>query len=258
MKTARWVVFLLLLAGSGSILNAELKYTVRIETHKVAAASPADSIMRELGSVLLEMVVPDGSVELTYMLGDKTARVQWNKALMGLPSGAVLIRLADGVMVVLNPADQTYWKVTLTDWYGLPAGRKPVVTRSSTNEPGTVAGVRAEHSTVQIRIPFPEAMASALVFGTPRELPLSGDVWVTEGFSGYRTPALRTVIGLSTLGFDVVPERGFVMRQLLRGPMFGDLELESRVTSIVEEDLPSTLFEIPAGYKEVPAPRIGG
>lgn len=258
MNRAGAVACVVLLAGSGSALNAELKYTVRIETHKTAVATTGEPLMRELGSVLLEMVAPGGSVEMTCVLGDRTARVQWSKALIGLPADAVLIRQADGVMVVLNPADRTFWKLTIPDWYGLPAGRKPIVTRTVSNETGTVAGVRAEHSSVQIRIPFPEATTGALVLGTPRELPLIGDVWVTGAVARYITPTLRNVIGLATFGFDVVPEGGFVMRQLLRGPMLGDLEIESRVISLVEEDVPDALFQIPAGYKEIPPPPIGG
>ena len=34
----------------------------------------------------------------------------------------------------------------------------------------------------------------------------------------------------------------------------GGIELQSVVTSIGEEDVPASAFEIPAGYKEVPSP----
>lgn len=258
MTRARVVIALLLLAGSSSVVSAELKYTVRIQTHAADVTEPTDPRQRELGNVLLEMVAPEGAVEMTCIVGDGTARITWNKALVGLPPGSVLIRNAEGLTMVLSPADRTYWKLTLTDWYGLPPARKPAVTSTPTGETGIVAGVRSERSAVRIRIPFPEATTGHLVLGTPAELPLQGDIWVTNQFARYATPDLRSVIGLATFGFDVAPDAGFVMRQRLRGAMFGGLELESSVTSIAEEDVPDALFEVPAGYKEIPRPRIVG
>jgi hypothetical protein len=44
------------------------------------------------------------------------------------------------------------------------------------------------------------------------------------------------------------------MRAVVRGQGFGNSEMEFAVTSIKEEPAPAGIYEIPAGYKEVPAP----
>jgi len=258
MSLPRSALVVLLIAAGSSVVRAELKYTVRIVTQAETTSAPIDERQREFGRVMLEMLAPEGAVEMTYILGDGTARVTWNKPLIGLPEGSVLIRNAAGQTLVLNPADRTYWALTLPNWYGLPPARKPDVMTTATGQTRTVAGVPTTESAVRLRIPYPEATTGARVFGTPSEFPLEGQIWVTDAFARYTTPDLRSVIGLATFGFDLVPNGGFVMRQRLRGPAFGNLALESSVTSLVEETVPASLFEVPPGYTEIPRPRISG
>ena len=95
-----------------------------------------------------------------------------------------------------------------------------------------------------------------MVTGTPTNLPLHGEVWVTDSFAAYATGQLRSIHGLALMGLDVAPPGKLVLRQILRGPLFGEIELESIVIAKAEEDLPDTLFDVPAGCQEVPAPRI--
>jgi hypothetical protein len=63
---------------------------------------------------------------------------------------------------------------------------------------------------------------------------------------------------LASLGLDKLPTQGLALRTVIRGAIFGDQELESVVTKIGEEKVAASVFEIPAGYTEVPAPKIGG
>lgn len=243
-----------LLGTASAPLSAQLKYTLRMEVHKTTVQSAADPMMVMMGNVLLETVVPDGSVELTCALGDKGIRVEWNKALAGIPAGAVLLRLADGTTVLLDPTTKTYWKLTVFDLASLPPSWRAEVKRQPSGEFETLAGVRAERASLQVRIPFALAASGETVSGTPTELNLSGEVWTTDRYKQYLTPGLRPIMGLAVIGLETVGEGGFVLRQVLHGAMLGDSELESRVTSLSEEALPESLFAIPPGYKEVPAP----
>jgi hypothetical protein len=44
------------------------------------------------------------------------------------------------------------------------------------------------------------------------------------------------------------------MRSILRGELLGNQQIESTVTSVAEAAVPASLFEIPAGFTEVPPP----
>jgi hypothetical protein len=54
------------------------------------------------------------------------------------------------------------------------------------------------------------------------------------------------------LAWEIWP--GIIMRQILRGTMFGNQQLETVVTKIDEQPAPAGAFEIPPDYKEIPAP----
>ncbi len=237
-------------------LAAELKYTVRLESRAVAASAAVDPRMTSLGTKIIRAMVPGDSVELTVIAGSKMARVQWNKQMPGIPAGAFLLLRQNGSRVIVDPAARTFWRSEMPDLYSLPATARPVVSHAARPETATVAGVPATGSRVEITIPFPEARNGLMVAGTPTDLPLSGEVWVTDRFASYGTRELRPIHGLALLGLDVAPIGKLVLRQVLRGPLFGNTEIESAVTSIAEEELPDTLFEVPADFKEVKGPRI--
>ena len=237
-------------------LLAELKYTVRLETRKVATSAAVDPRLAALGQAILQAIAPGDSVEMTVIAGDRVARVTWSKAMPGLPAGVALVLRQDGRRLVLDPARQVYWRAGLPDLYTLPADDRPVVKQIPRTEAETIAGLPATRSSVEITIPFAEALNDMMVTGTPTYLPLHGDVWVTDSFARYATRQLRSIHGLAVMGLDVAPPGKLVLRQILRGPLFGETELESIVIAMAEEDMPDTLFDVPAGFKEVPAPRI--
>jgi len=223
--------------------SAELKYTVRLEARTVAADVPADPRVAALGKTILQAVVPDGSVELTIIVGNGVARVQWSKAMPGIPLGTVLLQRRNGTRVLVNTVDQTFWPAGMPDAYALGEADRPVI-------------LHTPPTGLEISIPFREARAGMMVTGTPTDLRLKGDVWLTDKFASYSTPELRPIHGLPLLGFDVAPIGTLATRLILLGPLFGDIELESVVTAIGEEDLPDSLFDVPAGFKQIRAPRI--
>ena len=235
---------------------ADLRYTVRVTTRKVAPSWALDSKLVALGTQILKAAVPDNSVEMTVTAGDRVARVTWNKAMPGLPAGAALIQRADGSRIVLDPARQVFWRAAMPDAYALSAADRPVVTAEPQTRAETVTDLPALRSRVEISIPFPEARNGMMVTGTPTNLPLQGDLWVTDSFAAYASRQLRVIHGLAHLGLDLAPPGTLVLRNILRGPLFGETELESIVIAMTEEELPDTLFVVPGGFKEVPAPRI--
>ncbi len=246
----------LLCCMASAPLAAELKYTVRMEARKVATAVAIDPKLTALGTKILQAVAPGGSVEMTVIAGGRVARVTWSKAIPGIPAGVALVLRADGNKFLIDPARRVYWRAGVPNLYALPASDRPVVKHAPGIGPEMVAGLPATGSSVEITIPFAEALNGMMVAGTPTEIPLTGEVWVTDSLAGYATPQLRSIHGLAVMGLDVAPLGRMVLRQVLRGPLFGDIELESIVIAIAEEDLPDTLFVVPTGFKEVPAPRI--
>jgi len=239
-------------------LAADLKYTVRLESRKVPEATEVDPMLWMLGQEVLHATVPGGDpVEMTIMVGQGAARVQWNRALPGIPEGAVLLQQANGNLVMLDPTHRTYWNANMPNLYGLSRSRRPTVTLTPVDEPMLVAGVPATKADVDIVIPFVEAQRGEMVSGTPTELPLHGEVWTTNRYGEYWVPRLRPILGLPVLGLDVAPARYLVLRQVLRGPLFGEFELESVVTAISEEEIAPTLFAIPEGFAQVAPPRAG-
>jgi len=235
---------------------AELTYTVRIQARTVAADASADPRVVALGKTILQAVVPDGSVELTIIVGDGVARVQWSKAMPGIPAGTVLLQRRDGGRVLVNTVDQTFWPAGMPDLYSLETADRPVVVQTPQGGLDLVAGIPAARSHLAITIPFREAREGTMVTGTPTDLPLEGEVWVTDRFASFATRELRSIHGLAWLGLDAAPLGTLVLRQTLRGPLFGDIELESVVIALGEEDVPDSSFDVPAGFTAVSPPRI--
>jgi len=254
----RKVLVVALWLAASSSLAAELKYTVRVESRKGTAVAEVDPMLTMLGNQILEATAPNGAVELKIVLGNGVARVEWSRAMPGIPAGAVLLQRRNGTRVMFSPTDRTWWRVAVPNLYAISERRRAQVTLTLSSGTDTIAGIAATRATVDIVIPFAEAQAGQMVSGTPTELPLNGESWVTGSLAKYVTPELRAFLGMGFLGFDAVPSGQFVLRQILRGPTFGEMELESVVTSVAEEELPASTFEVPPGFKEVSAPAIGG
>jgi len=261
----RKLVTIVVLAGAlVAPLSAELKYTTRIEMRASSTPNltPADPMMEMIGNMVTEMIVPAGGIEVSVIEGARGARVEYSKAYLVIPAGAVSLLRPDGSMVVLNPADKTYWKLA-ADASALPAGMVPKVTTKRTGEFADVAGVRSERVTLDLRIAIPVPDGVQLPPGMPTELTMAGDIWIADKFKTSNKSAGIALGGLGQFGLDKVLNGGMPMRSVIRSPLFPGKEIETVVTKIGEEAAAASLFEIPADYKEVPPPtgmggRIGG
>jgi hypothetical protein len=240
--------------------SAELKYTMHTEVQKAEKpASPAPNFMLAMmGEAMTKQLFPEGTATMTYILGDKGVRVEFVNAAMGQPAGTVTLGQLDGTAVVLNPKDQTYWKMGAQGAAAAmqAAGMKPEVTSSRTGESETVAGVHCERSTFTLKmdLPIPENARATLGKDLPSSIDMSGDTCsTTDQFQKYGELAAKTqaMSLLAAMGIDKLMTGGIVLRQAIR---LGGVEIRSVVTDIAEADVPAGSFDIPAGYKEIPAP----
>jgi uncharacterized protein DUF4412 len=226
----------------------------------VPAGQPVNPMIAMMGDSMLKEMVPSGGADLIYSIGEKGSRVEYVQAAMGQAAGAVSVSLPDGTIFMLNPKDQTYWKTTTQATASMmkAAGMAPTSTVKRTGEFETVAGLKCEVVTFdwKMDLPIPEAARASLPPDFPKTLSMNGDTCMTtDQFKQYADLVAKSQLSdmMSALGLKEATQGGITLRQRMR---FGSVELQSLVTSIGEEDVPASAFEIPAGYKEVPAPGI--
>lgn len=251
---------LLLVAGASAPLAAELKYTMHMDVRKSEAPAPAatNPMIKMIGDMMTQKLVPAGGADMIYTLGEKGARVEFVQAAMGQPAGGVTITKPDGTLLILNPAEKTYWKTTMEAAAAQikAAGLSPEATVKRTGEFETVSGVKCERITfdMTMALPIPEAARASMPPDFPSTLAMSGDGCITtDQYQKYAEIASksRTMDFLATLGMDKLMKGGIMLRQKV---VFVGNDMISTVTRIGEEDAPASLFEVPADYKEVPAP----
>lgn len=237
--------------------SAELKFTMRTELQKSAAApTPAPNpLLTMMGEAMTRQVLPEGNATMTYVVGEKGTRVEFVNAAMGQAAGTVSLMQPDGTAVIINPKDQTYWKMAIPAAGAAlqAAGIKPVVETARTGEVETVAGAKCERSTftMKVDLPIPEAARKSLGADFPSSIDIAGDTCATtDQFQSYAARSQATGL-LAAMGLGNIGQGGIVLRQTLR---LGGVELRSVVTEIAEQPDAPELFEVPSGYKEVPAP----
>jgi hypothetical protein len=240
--------------------SAELKYTMRTEVQKPEkVASPAaHPMVAMMGEAMTKQLFPEGTATMTYILGAKGTRVELMNAALGQPAGTVTLAQLDGTAIVLNPKEQTYWKMGAQGAAAAmkAAGITPQLTSSRTGETETVAGVPCQRSTFTMKmdLPIPESARATFGKDLPSSIDMSGDTCsTTDQFKKYGDIASKTQATsmLSAIGLDKLMTGGIVLRQAIR---LGGVEIRSVVTEIAEAEVPADSFDVPAGYKEVPPP----
>jgi hypothetical protein len=257
------VTVLALVGALVAPLRAELKYTMTIQARpsSVASPTPPSPLMAMIGSLVVSTMAPGGKLDMTVIVGDQGTRVDYAQAYTIVPAGGTTLVHPDGSMVVIDPAHRTYWKMAKPDLSALGAGAGPAMKVTRSADVSTVAGVRAERSTFQIRMPLPVPAGAPVPEGLPTEFVLDGEAWLAPQFKNYAKMA-SGLLGGSLLGLDVMAADGLLVRSILRGELLGGQEIETTVTTIGEVAVPAETFEIPAGFTEVPPPSglgaIGG
>jgi hypothetical protein len=251
---------LALMALATAPLRAELKYTVHMEMKKseAAPAQRPNPLLGMMADSVMKQLVPQGTADIVYLIGEKGARIEFTQAALGQPAGAVNLARPDGTLIVMNPTAKTYWKTTsqaattAMQAAGVPA---PEITAKRTGQFETVAGVKCEvvQFDWKMALPIPEGARASLPPDFPSALTMTGDsCTTTDQYQQYAEVAMKTAGAmLSALGFDKMSQGGVVLRQTM---MMMGVEMRATATQITEEPAPETAFEIPADYKEVPMP----
>ena len=247
----RALTVVVLIAIACASLQAELKYTMKMEARDAATppAAPANPMLAMIGGMVLNTMAPPGGVESTVIVGERGTRTEYNKAYAMVPAGGAMITMPDGSSVVLDPAKKTYFKISSAAAMPMMGQVKATVAR--TGEFATVAGVRAERAKLDIRMPLPVPPGMA---GFPTELSISGDAWLAEQYTKYAAVSKSMASTMGAMGLEQMMAIGLPVRSIMRSELFGGKEVESIVTAIAEVTVPASTFEIPAGFTEVPAP----
>ena len=246
----RFVTVALLFAISVSPAAAELRYTTHIETRKAEAAQPVDPMMGMIGAMIASRF-PSGDMKMT--VGDGGTRVEFVNALGPVPAGGVML-MRTGSTVILNPVERTYWTARAPAPL-IPGSAAPAVTTKRTGEFETVAGLRTERVAFGLAMNLPLPAGVQLPPGFPTTFTMDGDMWVADQFKAYAS-SLNAIANtlFPGIGIGGLAQEGLVVRQVTRSPMFGGNELVFSVSDVVEGPTTAELFQIPAGYKEVPMP----
>lgn len=240
------IVAVLVCAACGGAAPTDLSYTLRMDVRDgPVAATPVDPALAAVGEQTLERLVPGGSVVINVIAGPRGARLGMSKAVSGLPAGSMMLQRADGAVVIIDPKSKTYWDSPSEITAGTSADRQVTGVMS------TVAGEQVERVTFRMNPPAVDV--------NPLSRPgmIEGEAWVARRFKKY-TEAQRPVTTEGGLILFQLADLGLSMRQIMRSPMFSGREIEATVTRLSETRAESSVFEIPAGYTEVPRPGGGG
>jgi hypothetical protein len=255
MRKALTALFLVALVSAP--LRAELKYTMRMEMKKSEnTAAPVNPMLTMMGEQMMKQMLPTGSSDMIYMIGEKGTRMEFTQPTMGQAAGAVNIAKPDGTLYVMDPQNKTYWKSTIdaASAQMKAAGMTPEVTAKKTGQTDTVAGIPCDVVSFdwKMTLPIPEQARASLPPDFPTALTMTGDSCTTSEYAKYAAMVTRGAGGmLASMGLDKVAQGGLIIRQSMQ--MMG-YEMKSVVTKISEENVDGALFDVPADFKEVPAP----
>jgi hypothetical protein len=254
------LVALCVLVALPERLSAELKYSIHMELKSAAAPAspPVNPMLAMLAEGLTRQLLPGGSADLVYIVGERGSRIEFLQPALGNDAGVVTLALPDGTLLGLNPKDQTYWKSDVQSSLAAmrAAGVTPEVTAQRTGEFATVAGVRCERVTFdwKMDLPIPEAARASMPPGLPSAIVMNGEgCSTTDRFRKYAEIVSKSKTNdmMAMLGLDKIMQGGIVLRQSVR---VAGMELQSVVTEIAETEVPASLFELPEGYKETAPP----
>jgi hypothetical protein len=266
----RMFASVLVLVALVAPLSAELKVTSKMSVRPVPGAAPATDMMSQMmGPMMLQMFGGTEGVEsVTISHEDGRTRTEYKTSFIGMPAGSVILMRADGTSVGFDPKAGTWWKIPGAadmppEAAEMMAQMKPEITTKKTGQFETIAGQRAEKVTLSMRMPIPlppEAAQMPAEFRAmiPEAFIFEGDTWIAPSFSKYTKAMAKSMStgAMSQFGLDkmMADFQGLPVKQIMRMNMLAGYEMETLVISVVEEDTPDSVFDLPAGLKEIPMP----
>jgi len=245
--------------------STALKTTIRMSIVQTDSALPtlADGKPNPYGNfgpLIKQLLTPDGSVTIDYLITPDKSRAEVKGRLATLPQGSVILqRVGEDTIRVLNPSNKTWYEIGANQNLGTLLGT-PDVTIEPAGEQATIAGQRAERFRFKetLHIPVPEG--SSLPPDFPKDLDLGGDLWSTDAFSGSNYSAVfRTLQVFAAIpGVEALTSGGrFPLKIALRSSIMPGYEIRSEVTAVAPATPDATLFTVPADYVKVQAPGGG-
>jgi hypothetical protein len=265
----KYLVAVAVFAVCTAPLRAELKVTSKMVARQVANAPAGNDMLAAMvGPMLTQMYGGAEGVDMVVTMNeDGRMRTDYVGAFAGMPAGAVVIMHVDGTSVGFDAKAQTWWKMTNTmadpTAAAMLAQMKPEVTTKRTGEFATIAGLKAERVSMMMSMPIPmpagaESLPPQVLAMIPSEIRVDGDTWVAQVHEKYTKTMAKVLaqgpmagMGLEKMLGDL---KGLSVRQVMRLSMLAGYELETLVSKVVEEDVPDSVFDVPAGYKEIPMP----
>lgn len=250
-------------------LGAELKVTSRMSARAVEGAPAGNDMMAAMVGPMIKQMYggADGVETVVTMNEDGRMRTDYAGAFAGMPAGAAVIMRVDGTSVGIDATAKTWWKMadlaSNPDAAAMLAQMKPEVQTKRTGEFATVAGLKAERVTMVMRMPIPmppgaDQLPPEMLAMIPSEIRVDGDMWVAPAHAKYTKSMVKALAQgpMAGLGIDkfLGDLQGLTVRQVTRMSMLAGYELETLVSKVVEEDVPDSVFDVPAGFKEIPMP----
>lgn len=242
-------------------LPAQLKFTLHTELKRVEGVAPTD--WSSLVSQLASRIIPPGGVDHVVIVNDKAMRMDQKQEFAGMTAGTVTL-FRDGQQFGMEPSSKTFWKTrpfSESELQAIAANKPDVkVTRSGDFE--TINGMRAQRVTTVISLKLPSDALGSTLPGFPAEPSLTFEAWVTDGVplpAGF-VPLIDQKV-LAELGVAQVnnfTDNKFLVRAIAKLNFIPDFEIVMTVKDLSREPVPATLFEIPAGYREIPPPANRG
>jgi hypothetical protein len=204
--------------------HADLRYRLRIEVRTAAA---------EISSA-----VPP--VETVMLVRGDAIRLEQ----VGSGTKLVLLFRPDG-QFVLDTDARTYSQIPDLP-IRAPGAAAPSATFRRTGDFTTILGLRAERVELSMSLSLPMTPPP----GVPTVLPVVGELWVADAYRDYAANIIRAA---ARAGVAVPEIEGIVLRQVVRNAQLG-IEIEQRVTEIVETAASPRMFEIPEGFRRLTDP----
>lgn len=241
-----------------------LRATIRMSVAKLdgpGPTAPAQSTpYGNFGPLLMQLVTPNGAVDIEYTIAGDETRADVKGQLATLPKGSVVLqRVGDESIRVINHSNKTWYEIPASQNLGALLGT-PDVTMEPVGEQATIAGHRADRYRFRemLHVPVPEGVSLPPDF--PKDIELTGDVWSTAEYSGGGYAAVfKTLQAFAAIpGVEALTAGGrFPLRIALRSPVMPGYEIRSEVTTIAPATPDASVFAVPEGYQKV-RPPVGG
>jgi len=251
-------------APAAPAVTAGLKATIRISLVKLEVPAVRDAekpspLGGNLGPLLMQVLTPEGPVDIRYTIVGGDTRADIGGRLATLPRGTfVLQRVGEDMIRVVDPASKTWYELPASQNLGVLLGT-PDVTIEPAGETATIAGQRAERFRFRETLQMPVAEGS-LPQGLPKEIDLAGDLWSTAAYAGANYAAVfKTLQAFAAIpGVEALTAGGrFPLRIALRSSLMPGYEIRSEVTAIGPASADPSFFSVPSDYVKIQPP-VGG